>query len=283
MRRFNAALEVTQAPTWAPARLKVLVAATQVISRSAISGAATMVGVCLAPSKTQIAMDLVGDQDQVVLGAEGGQRADLVDRPDGAAGIVRAAKEDDLRPRRQLRAQRIEVHAVATVGLDQLRIENAPLIGEDDPAERMIGGREDDHLVAGRAHRLKDEAQPGNDAGRRAHPGRVDPQAVPARHPIRERGRPGARIGVVAVDRAPVLGRERFGHAGRRGEIHVRHPHRDRIRRLDAREPRHVVPFRRVRAAALDHAVEIEHGARLLDGACRNRPFKLGAARPVKR
>ena len=52
-RLFNAAFEVTQAPTWAPARLKVLVAATQVIRRSAISGAAVMVGVCLAPSKTR--------------------------------------------------------------------------------------------------------------------------------------------------------------------------------------------------------------------------------------
>ena len=44
---------MTQAPTWAPARLKVLVAATVVIRRSAISGAAAMVGVCLAPAKTR--------------------------------------------------------------------------------------------------------------------------------------------------------------------------------------------------------------------------------------
>ena len=50
---FSAAFEVMQAPTWAPARLKVLVAATQVIRRSAISGAAIIVGVCLAPAKTR--------------------------------------------------------------------------------------------------------------------------------------------------------------------------------------------------------------------------------------
>src|ERR1700712_2442008 len=46
---LNSGLEVKQAPTWAPARLKVLVAATQVIRRSAISGAADSVGVCLVP------------------------------------------------------------------------------------------------------------------------------------------------------------------------------------------------------------------------------------------
>ena len=101
-RRFSAALEVKHAPTWAPARLKVLVAATQVIRRSAISGAAAMRGRVLGAVEDEIAMDLVGNQEQVVLGAEGGQRADLFGRPDGAARIVRAAEEDDLRPRRQL-------------------------------------------------------------------------------------------------------------------------------------------------------------------------------------
>src|ERR1700738_3664378 len=50
---FNTGLDVKQAPTWAPARLKVLVAATQVIRRSTISGAAVRVGVCFAPFSTR--------------------------------------------------------------------------------------------------------------------------------------------------------------------------------------------------------------------------------------
>src|SRR3954467_2186264 len=50
---FNTGFDVKHAPTCAPARLKVLVAATQVISLSAISGAATSVGVCFAPAKTR--------------------------------------------------------------------------------------------------------------------------------------------------------------------------------------------------------------------------------------
>ena len=237
IRRFNAALEVMQAPTWAPARLKVLVAATQVIRRSAISGAAAMVGVCLAPSKTR--SQWISSETRIrscSAQKAASARISSADQtvPPGLCGLQ---KNTTLVRGVSLRAQRIEVHGVATVGLDQLRIEDAPLVGEDDPAERMIGGREDHHLVAGRAHRLQDEAQPGDDAGRRAHPGRVDAQAVPARHPIRERGRPGARIGVVAVGGALDLGRQRLRHAGRRGEIHVRDPHRDRIRRVDAREP----------------------------------------------
>ena len=67
----------------------------------------------LRAGENEIAMDLVGNQDQVVLGAEGSQRAKLIRRPDGAAGIVRAAQEDDFGSRRQLAAQRIEIHRVA--------------------------------------------------------------------------------------------------------------------------------------------------------------------------
>src|SRR3978361_458972 len=51
--RLISLFDVTQAPTCAPARLKVLVAATQVIRRSVTSGAAVKVGGCLAPGKTR--------------------------------------------------------------------------------------------------------------------------------------------------------------------------------------------------------------------------------------
>src|SRR5215470_10204309 len=46
--------------------------------------------------KNEIAMDLVGDQDQVMPGAKSRQRADLLAPPYGPAGVVRAAEEDDL-------------------------------------------------------------------------------------------------------------------------------------------------------------------------------------------
>ena len=200
MRRFSAAFEVTHAPTWAPARLKVLVAATQVIRRSAISGAAAIVGVCLAPSKTR--SQWISSETRIrscSAQKAASARISSADQtvPPGLCGLQ---KKTTLVRGVSLRAQRIEIHGVAAIGLDQLRIENAPLVGDNDPAEGMIGGREDDDLVAGRAHGLKDETQPGDDPGRRAHPARVDPQAMPTRHPIRERRRPAAGVGVVAVE-----------------------------------------------------------------------------------
>jgi hypothetical protein len=61
--RFNVAFDVMHAPTCAPARLKVFVAATHVIRRSAISGAAEICRRVLRTVEDEIAMDLVGNQD----------------------------------------------------------------------------------------------------------------------------------------------------------------------------------------------------------------------------
>ena len=264
------------APTWAPARLKVLVAATQVIRRSAISGAAVSVGVCLAPSKTR--SQWISSETRIrPCSAQkvASARSSCADQtvPPGLCGLHR---KTTLRARRQLFAQRIEIHRVAALGLDELRIENAPVIGQDDPAEGVVGRRKDDHFVARRGHRLQDQAEPGDDAGRRAHPVGVDLQAVAPRHPVCERGRPGAGVGVIAVGSALDLGGERRRHARRGGEIHVRDPHRDGVRRLDAGELRDVVPLRRMRVAALDDAVEVEHGVSTLRLADRTSLHQSG-------
>jgi hypothetical protein len=213
------------------------------------------------PTKHEVAMDLIGAEDQVAFNAERRERADLARRPRGAARIVRVAEEHDLGARRQLGLEPVEVHHVAAVGFDELGVEDAAAVGNDDAAEGVIGGREDDDLVAGLAHGLEGEAEAGDDAGRRAHPARIDRQLVPARQPIGERLGPGAGIGVVAVDAALDHLLERGGDARRGGKIHVRDPHRNRVWRRDAGKLRHVIPLRRVRAAALDDAIEIEHEA----------------------
>ena len=193
--------------------------------------------------------------------------AKFVGGPDGTAGIVRAAQEDDAALRRQLCAHRIEVHDVATVGLDELDIEDAAVVGGDDLAEGVIGRREQDDFVAGLGDRLQDEAESRNDARCRAHPGRVDVQAVAAPHPSSEGFAPGAGVGVVAVNAARDFGSECFGDAGWACEVHVGDPHGDRIWRGDARELGDHVPFRRVGAAPLDDAVEVEHEAVLRECA----------------
>ena len=163
-----------------------------------------------------------------------------------------------------------------------MRIENAPRIGDDDFAEGVIGGRKDDDFVAGRGHGLKDETEPGYDPRRLTHPAWVHAQTMAARHPIHERCGPASGVGVIAVGGSLNLGGERCRHARRRGEVHVRDPHRNRIRRLDAGQTRHVVPLRGVGAAAFNNAVEVEHETAAPVGNWRGRSLMVGAARPVK-
>ena len=50
-------------------------------------------------TEREIAMNLVGHQNEIALGAEIGECTELSSRPGGAAGIVRAAQEHDLRSR----------------------------------------------------------------------------------------------------------------------------------------------------------------------------------------
>src|SRR5258708_22218774 len=90
------------------------------------------------------------------------------------------------------------------------------------------------------------------------------------RHPIRQRGRPASCVCIIAVNSAIDLGPDRCRYARRRGKIHVRYPHRDGIRRLDARKPRDIVPFRGVCAAALYDAIKIKHEVTTLTLGQRN-------------
>ena len=69
----------------------------------------------LRAAQQQITVDFVGNQDQIAFGAERGERADLLDRPDGAAWIMRAAEKHDLGARREFRGERIEVHHVTAL------------------------------------------------------------------------------------------------------------------------------------------------------------------------
>src|SRR6185503_6382523 len=107
----------------------------------------------------EIAMNLIGYENQIALGAKVGKRGEFVGRPRRAAGIVWTAQEDDLRSRREFVAQRVEVHRVAPLPLDELRIENATLVGDDDLSECVVGGREHHGLVARRTDSLQDQAE----------------------------------------------------------------------------------------------------------------------------
>ena len=184
-------------------------------------------------AQKQVTVDFVGNQDQIAFGTEQGEGADLLDRPDGPARIMRAAEKHDFGARREFCGERIEVHRVAALTQRQLRVEDASLIGENDLSESMIGRWKDHDLVAGFGDGLKDQAQSRDDAGRRADPGRVDRQAVPARHPFGKRDRPTAGVGIIAMDGAGDGGGQGFRDAWRRRKIHVGDPHRDPVRCRD--------------------------------------------------
>src|SRR5262249_54821297 len=138
----------------------------------------------------EIAMDLVGNQEQIMPLAKSRQSANLIGRPKGAARIVRTAEKDSLCAGSQPFTERIEVHNVTALSLHKLCIENLPLIGKNNAAERVIGRRKDDNLIARLADGLKDEAQPGNDTRDRAYPPRLDAQAMPLCHPLAKRSCP---------------------------------------------------------------------------------------------
>ena len=124
--------------------------------------------------ENKIAMDFVGNRNQIVLAAEGGERANLLSRPNRATRIMRATEKHDPGARRQRRAQGVEIHHVAALTLDQLRIEDASVVGQNDPAERMIDWREYHDLVTRFADGLQDEAQPRHDTRSLAHPRRIE-------------------------------------------------------------------------------------------------------------
>ena len=142
----------------------------------------------LGAVKDEIAMDFVGDQDQVAFGTDlRHMRNSSADQtvPPGLCGLH---KNTTLVRGVSLARKRIKIHRVAPSDLDKLYIENAPLIGGNDPAKGMIGRRKDNNLIARLAHGLKDEAKPGNDPRRWADPGRIQLQAMATLHPIGQSG-----------------------------------------------------------------------------------------------
>ena len=91
---LSSALVVTQAPTWAPARLKVLVArdaGDETIGHVGRSG-----GRCVTIARRRDRNGFRPNEDQVALMHRRSQRPDFARRPDGAAGVVRRAEKHDL-------------------------------------------------------------------------------------------------------------------------------------------------------------------------------------------
>ena len=132
----------------------------------------------------QVAMDLVGYQDEVAFATQIGDRPDLVGVPRRGRRDCAANKKARAPARRKVAGQPLEIHAVAALFLDHRHIVDDAVVGLDDEAEGMIGRREYDDLVARFGQRLENEADAGDDAWRGRKPVRVGSPAMPAFEPV---------------------------------------------------------------------------------------------------
>ena len=94
----------------------------------------------------ELAIDLVADQRDVVLGGELGQAADFLFAGDDAGGVRGAVEQDHLRARRDRGRDLVEVDPKIGIRVDQHRL------AADHPHERRVHHEvriEHDHFVAG--------------------------------------------------------------------------------------------------------------------------------------
>ena len=131
--------------------------------------------------------------------AKGCQPLDLLRCPNRPAGIVRTAEENRLGPGCQLCGQRIQIHPIASVHQIHGRIQDASVIGRDDPAKGVIDRRKQNDLVSGLAHRLQDQPKPRHHPRRRAHPAGIEGHAMASLHPAAKRLGPTAGVRIVAM------------------------------------------------------------------------------------
>src|SRR5205814_4495834 len=95
----------------------------------------------------ELAIDLVGDEEEAVVAAEVGDRVELRARVDRAGRVVRIAEDDDAGPRRERAFEdrpRREVEAVAAAAGDGDEVE--PRQGGEGAVVR-VKGLDDENVV----------------------------------------------------------------------------------------------------------------------------------------
>ena len=208
-------------------------------------------------------VDLVGDEQEVVVAAEGGERArarrgSRPGRRGCAASRGRRCARGRSAPRR---AHRGPSRSGRPRGARAATATISRLVGADDAVEGVVDRGEEDDAVAGLGEGLQARWR-----GRRRCRGWW--RSRRGRPPSRgggpsSRGSPPCRRGRRRSSRRRRARprRERGGDLGRRAEVHVGDPHGEPVVGRDAVERLHHVPLRAVGAAAVDDLVEVEHGS----------------------
>ena len=154
-------------------------------------------------------------------------------RPHASHRIVRAAKHHQLRARiRGFLLQILKIHAIAPALVDQRVVDHAAAIRFHHLPEGRVHRRLDDHAIP----HLRERAHAhGNGRNHAVDAGNVLRRHVPIvaqRHPALHRGKValvGIRIAINAVFRRAD---NRFAHARRHREFHIRHRHGHNARLL---------------------------------------------------
>ena len=212
----------------------------------------------LVAFEDQILMHFVGHQGQVVLDTEIGQILQFLLGPDAPARIVRRTEQDHFGVLVDLLRQAVQVHFVAALDLPQRAFDQLAVVGPHRVGEHVVDRREDDDPVAGFRIGLNGHAEGVHQPVRVLHPAGLDLPAVPGLQPVGQGGLIFARIPEIAVN--AVLGQphDRLIDRRRRGEVHIRNPHRDCVvcrMRQDISDP---VPLHGMGIAAVDYLIEVE-------------------------
>ena len=183
----------------------------------------------------EVVMDLIGDDEHVVLQADGGERRELLEREDAPCGVVRVAEQEELDVVLDDGLLELyEIDLVMAVFEQQRAVHELAVVVADDGAERVVDGLLDEDGVAGGREGLDGHREREDDARRHDEAisgGRI---AVLLAHPAREHlAVRGPRVGV-AEDTVLDAARELVEDGLRRAEVHVRHPERQHVLRVAA-------------------------------------------------
>ena len=200
----------------------------------------------------QVAVDLVGHHDHVMLRAQLAHPRQLLPAPQLSHGVVGVAQQQQRGLRiRQPRLQIVKVQPVCPVLVAQRTLQGPPPVVDDGIEEDVGDRRHHHHVLVRRCQLAHDAGDGGHHPGAERQPLRLHLKAVAALPPADNSLLPFLRHDGIAEH--AVLRPLQYGLADlRRGlKVHVRHPHRQLVRRD--------VPLQGSRPPTLHHRIKIVH------------------------
>lgn len=183
----------------------------------------------------EVAVDLVGDDPDVVPAADLPDAAQLLRRPHAAHRVVRAAQQKELHLRiHDFALEVVEVDPVVPVAQAQRALRHAAVVVPDHAEEGIVHRRLDQHGVTGPGQRAHGHGQRKHHAGRLDQPLRLRPPAEVPLEPVGHGRKVCALDLAVTEDAVRHDPLQRIQHGLGRGEIHIRHPQRQHVRRASA-------------------------------------------------